>query len=53
MTFGDLPAGMVTIGGALQGFLTELEERCERKGEAWQGSAQSNRSSGLTGTLFD
>ena len=30
---GDLPAGMVTIGGALAGFLTELEERTG-KGEA-------------------
>lgn len=30
MTGHDLPDGMVTIGGALAGFLTELEERCER-----------------------
>lgn len=27
----DLPDGMVTIGGALAGFLTELEERCKQK----------------------
>ena len=27
----DLPAGMVSIGDALQGFLTVLEERCEPK----------------------
>jgi hypothetical protein len=28
---GDLPAGMMTIGGALAGFLTELEERCTQQ----------------------
>lgn len=28
MMAADLPAGMVTVGEALQGFLTELEERC-------------------------
>jgi hypothetical protein len=49
----DLPEGMVTIGGALAGFLTELEERCGERGTAWQGSELSNRSSGRTGTLFD
>jgi hypothetical protein len=32
MAPNDLPAGMVTIGEALQGFLSELEERC-REGE--------------------
>jgi hypothetical protein len=32
----DLPAGIVTIGEALQGFLTELEERC-REGETHGG----------------
>lgn len=25
----DLPAGMVSIGEAMAGFLTELEERCK------------------------
>jgi hypothetical protein len=30
-----LPAGMVTVGEAMQGFLAELEERCsEQEGEA-------------------
>jgi hypothetical protein len=53
MSGHDLPAGMVTLGGALQGFLTELEERCKREGDTWQESGPSNRSSGLTGTLFD
>lgn len=24
----DLPAGMVSIGDAMRGFLTELEDRC-------------------------
>jgi hypothetical protein len=28
----DLPAGMVTVGEAMQGFLTELEERCREGG---------------------
>ena len=26
----ELPAGMVSIGDALQGFLTDLEDRCEK-----------------------
>jgi hypothetical protein len=30
MSGPDLPNGMVTIGEALAGFLTELEERCEQ-----------------------
>jgi hypothetical protein len=28
----ELPAGMVTVGEAMQGFLTELEERCREGG---------------------
>lgn len=34
----DLPDGMVTIGEALAGFLTELEERCKQQegGKEWQ-----------------
>ena len=48
----DLPAGMVSVGDALQGFLTVLEERCEQneRGEAWRGSEQSNRTFGRMGT---
>jgi hypothetical protein len=35
MMAADLPAGMVTVGEAMQGFLTELEERCSKQeGEA-------------------
>jgi hypothetical protein len=29
----DLPDGMVTLGGALAGFLTELEERTKERGK--------------------
>lgn len=46
----DLPAGMVTLGEAMNGFLTELEERCSKEGKA-DGCHEyepSNRTSGRT-----
>jgi len=33
----DLPAGMVSIGDALQGLLTDLEERCEQNERGKRG----------------
>jgi len=47
--YQDLPAGMVSIGDALQGFLTELEERCEQNA-ASQGVLYTTPDGKLEGT---
>ena len=46
MSGNDLPAGMVTIGDAMRGFLTELEDRCNKHERGGHG-ADPNHKTGV------